>query len=66
MRRAEVTVLIHAWLEEQDLPGLNPAFRARVTLPVPACTVGVSSVEDLHQRIDDVMADMISGARDAG
>ena len=61
MRRAELTVLIHAWLEEQDLFGLDPAFRARITLHPPARTVGVSSIEDLHRKLDVALTELVGG-----
>lgn len=61
MRRAELTVLIHAWLEEQDHFGLDPAFRARLTVHPPARTVGVGSIEDLHQELDVALTELAGG-----
>lgn len=57
MRRTEVIMQIHAWLEEREIPGLEPAFRARLTCPAKAVTLGAASVADLHRAIDDLLAD---------
>ena len=58
MRRREVIVQIHAWLEERELPGLEPAFRARLTCPARARSLGAASVADLHRAIDDLLTDV--------
>ena len=58
MRRTEVIVQIHAWLEERELPGLEPAFRARLTCPATAKSLGAASVDDLHRAIDDLLMDV--------
>jgi hypothetical protein len=58
MRRTEVIVQIHAWLEERELPGLEPAFRARLTCPAKAVTLGAASVADLHRAIDELLSDV--------
>jgi hypothetical protein len=65
MRRTEVIVQIHAWLEERELPGLEPAFRARLTCPATAVSRGAASLADLHRAIDDLLIDVLpDGSRD--
>ena len=58
MRRTEVIVQIHVWLEERELPGLEPTFRARLTCLGTAVTRGAASIADLHRAIDDVLTDV--------
>jgi hypothetical protein len=55
--RPEVTVHIHAWLEERELEGLEPAFRARLSVPSRDATMGAASRDELHRVLDDVLGD---------
>ena len=64
MRRTEMTVQIHAWLEERELPGLEPAFRARLTCPAPDVALGAASVADLHRALDDLLNDVFRHSPD--
>ena len=69
MRQSEVTVLIRAWLEDRDVPGLERAFRARLSLPALDRGVGVSSVAELHRELDRFLAELDPddlGGGDAG
>lgn len=58
MNRTEVTVQIHAWLEERELPGLQPAFRARLLVLDDDRRFGVSSRAALRARVDDILVEV--------
>jgi hypothetical protein len=54
----EVTVQICAWSESRDLPGLEPAFRARLTVLDGDQRVGVASRAALHRELDQILAEV--------
>jgi len=54
MTRREVKVQIHAWLEVRDFPGLQRAFRARLTHPA-GTPIGVGSREEMHRALDRIL-----------
>ncbi|WP_162598641.1 hypothetical protein [Nocardioides gilvus] len=52
---------IHVWLEEREIAGLEPAFRATLELSTesvatPAST-GCGSPEELHTALDRLLAE---------
>jgi hypothetical protein len=59
--RREVKVRIHAWLEEREISGLEPAFRARVEVYEEAAYVPVTggggSPAELHGVLDRLLVD---------
>jgi hypothetical protein len=57
MTRQEVTVQIHAWLEEREIRGLRRAFRGRLSRPTRATVVGVGSLQELHRALDRMLRD---------
>jgi hypothetical protein len=57
MTRREVTVHIHAWLEEREIRGLRRAFRGRLSCSGTAKPVGVGSLHELHVELDRVLRD---------
>lgn len=63
MRRTEVIVQIHAWLEERELPGLEPAFRARLVCPLSAQARGAGSIAELHGVLDELLSEMFDEPR---
>jgi hypothetical protein len=50
-----VTVQVHAWLEQRELPGLAPALRARVTVPAADIVAGAGSLEEIHETVDRLL-----------
>jgi hypothetical protein len=50
-----VTVQLHAWLEERELPGMAPALRARVTIPAAGIVAGAGSLEEIHETVDRLL-----------
>jgi hypothetical protein len=57
MTRPEVTVQIHAWVEEREIPGLRRAFRGQLSSPTEPGFVGVGSLGELHEALDRMLGE---------
>lgn len=51
---------VHVWLEEREIAGLEPAFRATLDLlaeSVETPTAGCGSLEELHTALDRLLVE---------
>lgn len=63
MTRREVKLRIHAWLEEREIAGLDPAFRAQVEVQRGSTYVpvgGGGSPAEVEAVLDRVLAELVA------
>ena len=64
--RPEVMLLVRAWLERRDLPGLTLSLRALVTDVLTQERWGADNVERLHSVLDERLQQLAETVSNSG